>query len=68
MKHAAHQDIDEMPGHRAVIAVRGAARRGATRGRGYAFQLAIQSRSFAPAGFIACLVDTTSMGVIVAKS
>ena len=41
---------------------------GACSPAGYAFPLAIQSRSFAPAGFIACLVDTTSIGVIVAKS
>ena len=41
---------------------------GACSPAGYAFQLAIQSKSFAPVGFIACLVDTTSMGAIVAKS
>jgi hypothetical protein len=32
------------------------------------FELAIQSISLAPAGFIACLVDTTSIGLIVTKS
>ena len=32
------------------------------------FQPAIQSMSFAPEGFIACFVDTTSIGSIVTKS
>ena len=35
---------------------------------GYTFQPLIHSKSFDPAGFIACLVDTTSIGSIVAKS
>ena len=36
--------------------------------RAQIFQELIQSKSFVPVGFIACLVDTTSTGVIVTKS
>ncbi len=32
------------------------------------FQPLIQSKSFAPAGFIACFVDTVSTGLMVTKS
>jgi hypothetical protein len=35
---------------------------------GQIFQELIQSKSFVPGGFIACLVETTSTGLIVTKS
>jgi hypothetical protein len=37
-------------------------------GDGYTFQPLIHSKSFDPAGFIACFVETISMGSIVTKS
>ena len=38
------------------------------RSRPQIFQESIHSKSFVPAGFMACLVETTSMGLMVTKS
>ena len=66
--HQAKAELFRTLGHPVrvrVLELHGPARHIQTR---YSFQLLIQSRSLAPAGFMAVLVDMTSMGLMVTKS